>query len=106
MIERIILVDMDNTLCDWEGAFEEMMTKHYPDVPLVSRSQRMSWNHADDYPEEYREIVNQGLWYSWFFRKHEGKSRRHSSSQGHGGGRKRGQDCIGSSSRLLRSVLC
>jgi len=58
MIKRVILVDMDNTLCDWEEAFERAMKEHYPEVPLVPRSQRISWDHAQDYPEEHREIVN------------------------------------------------
>lgn len=67
MIQRIILVDMDNTLCDWEGAFEEAMRQHHPDVPLVPRSQRTSWNHVDDYPPEYRPIVNRVCGIPGFF---------------------------------------
>lgn len=56
-IERIILVDMDNTLVDWESRFEEMMAKHFPEVPLVSRKDRLNWNHVLDYPKEHREKV-------------------------------------------------
>jgi len=37
-IKRIILVDMDNTLCDWESRFEEVMKLKHPKVPLVPRA--------------------------------------------------------------------
>jgi 5'-nucleotidase len=56
-IKRVVLVDMDNTLCDWEGQFEAMMAKNYPNVPLVPRSERKSWNHVEDYPEEHKEAA-------------------------------------------------
>jgi len=56
-IKRIVLVDMDNCLVDWESRFEEMMQKHHPEIPLVPRSKRLSWNHAMDYPKEHREAV-------------------------------------------------
>jgi 5'-nucleotidase len=50
---------MDNTLCDWESRFEEMMAKHYPEVALVPREKRVSWEHAKDYPEEHRAKVTE-----------------------------------------------
>lgn len=58
-IKRIVLVDMDNTLCDWESRFEEMMAAHYPEVPLIPREKRVTWNHVMDYPEEHRTKVTE-----------------------------------------------
>jgi len=58
-IKRIVLVDMDNTLCDWESRFEEVMAQKYPKVPLVPREQRKNWFHPADYPDEHRETVQE-----------------------------------------------
>jgi len=56
-IKRIVLVDMDNTLVDWESRFEEMMKQHHPEIPLVPREKRLNWNHYEDYPKEHQETV-------------------------------------------------
>mmetsp|Transcript_9932 Transcript_9932/g.20072 ORF Transcript_9932/g.20072 Transcript_9932/m.20072 type:complete len:308 (+) Transcript_9932:270-1193(+) len=45
-----ILVDMDNTLCDWEGAFEACMKAKFPEVALVPAEGRLNWDISKDYP--------------------------------------------------------
>jgi len=64
---RVILVDMDNTLCDWESRFEEMMAKHYPLIQLLQRQQRVSWNQVDDYPREHYDAVTKVCGIPGFF---------------------------------------
>lgn len=36
----VILVDMDNTLVNWESQFERLMGKHFPQIPLVPPLER------------------------------------------------------------------
>jgi len=52
-----VLVDMDNTLCDYEEAFARTLKATHPDVEVVPASKRLNWDIAKDYPASAAEKV-------------------------------------------------
>jgi len=52
-----VLVDMDNTLCNYEDAFERTMKAKYPEVDIVPAEKRLNWDISKDYPAEHQEKV-------------------------------------------------
>ncbi len=54
---RIILVDQDDVLADFEGEWIRRWQEIHPDLPFVPREQRAAFYVADDYPEHLREMV-------------------------------------------------
>ena len=52
-----ILVDMDNTLCDYEEAFERTLKATYPDVAVVPAEKRLNWDITADYPAAVKDKV-------------------------------------------------
>lgn len=53
----IILVDMDNTLVDWDKQFYRIMQLFHPEIPLVSPRNRTDFYIQNCYPEEHRECI-------------------------------------------------
>uniref|UniRef100_A0A7S3E2T0 Glycosyltransferase 2-like domain-containing protein n=1 Tax=Chloropicon laureae TaxID=464258 RepID=A0A7S3E2T0_9CHLO len=45
-----VLVDMDNTLCDYEEAFVRALKATAPEVAVVAASDRLNWDICKDYP--------------------------------------------------------
>jgi len=62
-----VLVDMDNTLCNYEEAFERTMKERYPEVGLVGAEKRVNWDITLDYAEEHREKVKSVAGVKGFF---------------------------------------
>lgn len=54
---KVILVDQDSVLADFEGEFLRRWRQRHPDYPHVPLEQRRSFYIADDYPEEFRGLV-------------------------------------------------
>ena len=52
-----ILVDLDNTLADFEGNFLRVWREHYPELPWVPREERQHFYQHKDYPDEHKKIV-------------------------------------------------
>ena len=53
----IVLVDLDNTLADFEGHFLRVWRERYPDLPWVPREEREHFYQYKDYPSEYKKQV-------------------------------------------------
>ena len=47
-----ILVDMDNTLCDYEEAFARTLKAEYPEIAVVPSDKRLNWDILEDYPAD------------------------------------------------------
>lgn len=52
-----VLVDMDNTLNDWDAQFKWLMRRFHPNVELLEPSQRDQYSIERNYPEEHRERI-------------------------------------------------
>jgi 5'-nucleotidase len=52
-----VLVDMDNTLCNYEEAFERAVREQFPHIDIVPQERRLHWHIELDYPEEHRALV-------------------------------------------------
>ena len=52
-----VLVDMDNTMCDYEEAFARTMKSQHPDVTIVPAEKRLSWDITKDYPASVADKV-------------------------------------------------
>ena len=52
-----VLVDMDNTMCDYEEAFARTMKSQHPDVAIVPAEKRLSWDITKDYPASVADKV-------------------------------------------------
>ncbi len=56
-MSKLILVDMDGVLCDFEQAFLEMWRTSFPEKPFIRVSDRLTPYLSDQYPpEEYDNI--------------------------------------------------
>jgi 5'-nucleotidase len=53
----IILIDMDNTLADFEKAFLAAWCKKYPDELHIPLEERRSFHVTDDYPEDLGDKI-------------------------------------------------
>lgn len=53
----IVLLDQDNVLADFEGAFREQWRARHPKVPPVEAAARRSFALKDEYPPEMLEQV-------------------------------------------------
>lgn len=53
----IILIDMDNTLAEFEQAFLDEWRRRYPSEFFVPLEKRRHFHAVDDYPEDYREKI-------------------------------------------------
>lgn len=54
---KVILVDMDNTLVDWDSQFYSMMSRLHPHVPLTTRETRINWSIERNYPSQYERAI-------------------------------------------------
>jgi len=63
----IILVDMDNTIADFEGRFIEVWQQRYPHIPHVPREERRHFYQTKDYPPEHAKKVTQLIAHPDFF---------------------------------------
>lgn len=57
MSHKIILVDLDGPLADFEGEFLKKWRKQFPDEFFIPLEQRRKFFLNDDYPEHLREKV-------------------------------------------------
>jgi len=64
---KIILVDQDGVLADFEGEFLRRWQKKYPDLPYVPYEQRSSFYLYDDYPKELRRQIEDIYFARGFF---------------------------------------
>ena len=55
----IILVDMDNTLADFDAAFLAAWRKKYPEEYFMPVEDRRTFHAIDDYPEHLREKIDE-----------------------------------------------
>lgn len=53
----ILLVDMDNTIADFEGRFIEVWQERYPEIPFIPREERRSFYQTHDYPSEHNRKI-------------------------------------------------
>lgn len=53
----VVLVDMDNTLVNWELQFERLMKNHYPHIPIVPPWKRTHFKIEQNYNVEYRDEI-------------------------------------------------
>jgi 5'-nucleotidase len=63
----IILVDMDNTIADFEGRFLEIWQERYPHIPAVPREARRHFYQTRDYPPEHAKKVTSVIAHPDFF---------------------------------------
>eukprot|EP00922_Rhytidocystis_sp_ex-Travisia-forbesii_P028165 GHVS01041339.1.p1 GENE.GHVS01041339.1~~GHVS01041339.1.p1 ORF type:complete len:273 (-),score=49.22 GHVS01041339.1:304-1122(-) len=54
---KVVLVDMDNTLVDWDCQFYRLMAKLHPYVPLRSPEARTNWSIEYNYPLKYERAI-------------------------------------------------
>lgn len=54
---KVILVDQDSVLADFEGELLRIWRKKYPDRAYVPVEKRQTFYIADDYPEEFKADV-------------------------------------------------
>ncbi|MDQ3014829.1 MAG: 5'-3'-deoxyribonucleotidase [bacterium] len=54
---KIVLIDMDGPLADFEGRFLEIWKEKYPDSHFISFEDRKSLHLISDYPPEYKEKI-------------------------------------------------
>eukprot|EP00922_Rhytidocystis_sp_ex-Travisia-forbesii_P028167 GHVS01041341.1.p1 GENE.GHVS01041341.1~~GHVS01041341.1.p1 ORF type:complete len:299 (-),score=42.17 GHVS01041341.1:241-1137(-) len=57
MAGKVVLVDMDNTLVDWDCQFYNLMTKLHPHVPLRAAEARINWSIEYNYPLKYERAI-------------------------------------------------
>eukprot|EP00922_Rhytidocystis_sp_ex-Travisia-forbesii_P014966 GHVS01022382.1.p1 GENE.GHVS01022382.1~~GHVS01022382.1.p1 ORF type:complete len:246 (+),score=40.48 GHVS01022382.1:288-1025(+) len=57
MSGTVVLVDMDNTLVDWDSQFYKLMGELHPHVPLHSPETRMNWSIQYNYPLKYETAI-------------------------------------------------
>ena len=53
----ILLVDMDNTIADFEGHFIDLWQERYPDIPHIPREERKHFYQTKDYPSEHSQKI-------------------------------------------------
>ena len=53
----IVLVDLDNTLADFEGHFLRVWRELYPHYPWIPREDRKHFYQYKDYPDQYKSEV-------------------------------------------------
>eukprot|EP01057_Protomagalhaensia_wolfi_P001359 Protomagalhaensia_wolfi_Nauph_80__1358@NODE_180_length_3278_cov_60_680148_g136_i0_p2_GENE_NODE_180_length_3278_cov_60_680148_g136_i0NODE_180_length_3278_cov_60_680148_g136_i0_p2_ORF_typecomplete_len235_score20_03NT5C/PF06941_12/2_8e34HAD_2/PF13419_6/5_3e05HAD/PF12710_7/0_0003Put_Phosphatase/PF06888_12/0_00052Acid_phosphat_B/PF03767_14/0_41Hydrolase/PF00702_26/0_25_NODE_180_length_3278_cov_60_680148_g136_i015632267 len=68
-LEGIVLVDMDNTLNDWDSQFVRVMKELYPDFQPIDPTQRTDYCMEKNYPPEWTERIQRlahlrGFWSS------------------------------------------
>ena len=54
---RVVLVDQDATLADFEGEFLKRWRKKYPDLPFVKPEKRDKFYLTEDYPEDLADKI-------------------------------------------------
>lgn len=57
MNKKIILVDMDEVLADFEAKFLEDWKKKFPGHPHIPLDKRKTFNIQDDYPSKFKKEV-------------------------------------------------
>lgn len=63
----ILLVDVDNTIADFEGRFIELWKEKFPDIPHVPRKQRRHFYQTHDYPQEHHRKITSIITSKGFF---------------------------------------
>ena len=63
----IILVDMDNTIADFEGHFIDLWKEKYPHIPHVPREERRHFYQRYDYPHEHHRKITSLILTPGFF---------------------------------------
>eukprot|EP00921_Rhytidocystis_pertsovi_P004836 GHVQ01008408.1.p2 GENE.GHVQ01008408.1~~GHVQ01008408.1.p2 ORF type:complete len:273 (+),score=23.30 GHVQ01008408.1:423-1241(+) len=57
LAHQVVLIDMDNTLVDWDSQFYSLMSRLHPRVPLLSLDKRLNWSIQDNYPSEHESAI-------------------------------------------------
>ncbi len=57
-----VLVDMDGVLADFEGGFLNCWRKEHPDKEYIPLEQRNTFFIEDQYPAEYKELIQQVMY--------------------------------------------
>jgi len=68
---RVVLVDMDGVIADFEGGFLKNWRERHPDKPSIPLEHRTTFYIADQYPQEWRELVRQIMLAPGFYRNLE-----------------------------------
>lgn len=69
-MKKIILVDMDGPLADFEQNFLNRWRLKYPDLPFIPLEDRQTFYVADQYPAEYKPFVKSIYGEAGFFLNH------------------------------------
>lgn len=64
----IILVDMDGVLCDWQAKFDELLSTHYPHIPVLPRDQLTVFKSQSLYPVEHQAEIAEMMNREGFYR--------------------------------------
>ncbi|HVO43324.1 MAG TPA: 5'-3'-deoxyribonucleotidase [Aggregatilineales bacterium] len=67
----LILVDMDGVLADFESAFLQIWRTQQPDKVSIALEDRRGFHLVDDYPGEYKELIQAIIAAPGFFRSLE-----------------------------------
>ncbi len=62
--QKIVLVDMDGVLADFDGATLAYLAKHYPEIPIVERG---NFYFKHDYPDPAHQVIINELHASQYF---------------------------------------
>ena len=68
-MNKIVLIDMDGVIVDFERGFIESWRKKYPNKPYISLKERKNFYVIDDYPEELKRDASKIYLEIGFFEK-------------------------------------
>lgn len=67
-LPKVILVDQDGTLADFEGSFLETFRKNHSHLPHIPFEERSTFYIMDDYPPHLTETIQEIYFAQGFFR--------------------------------------
>lgn len=70
-ILKVVLIDMDNTIVNFDKRFDEQWQKKYPDLPFIPCSERKSFHIEKSFPKELENNVLDIFHEPGFFRQLE-----------------------------------
>ena len=56
-MDKIVLVDMDGVISNFEKGILDCLRRSYPDKPFVSLDKRVNFEVEKDYPENIRQLI-------------------------------------------------
>ena len=60
--QTVANVDLDDTMLDWTGKLVRKIEKKYPQIEIIERKSHTIWNYSSNYPEKYRERIDE-IWH-------------------------------------------